>query len=288
MKKEPDLVTIILITYNSSSYVVETLNSIKNQTYNNIELVLTDDCSTDNTVDICSDWIDSFADRFVRVKIITAKVNNGVSSNCNRGLFEAKGKWVKFIAGDDLLISSCISKNVNFANSHKEASFIFSHVQCISQDSIDIKDDEFLPHNNFFQLSSNEQFNLLIINNRVFAPTSFIKRDVAIELNGFDEEIRNIEDYPMWIKATSKGYKLFLLEEKTVKYRVYIGSISKGSRKKMKNDLAKLYYNYKLKNLNFRNFLYIWEDFLALKALNFKNEKLLRLLSPIYIYRSLR
>ena len=78
------LVSIVIITYKSSAYVLETLESAKAQTYRNIELIVTDDCSPDNTVEICKDWIENNKDCFVRTELITVPENTGISLNCNR------------------------------------------------------------------------------------------------------------------------------------------------------------------------------------------------------------
>ena len=107
LEKQP-LVSIIVITYNSSKYVLETLESAKAQTYQNIELIVSDDCSIDNTVEICREWIENNKERFVRTELITAEKNTGIPANCNRGVKAAQGEWVKLIAGDDILYNNCI------------------------------------------------------------------------------------------------------------------------------------------------------------------------------------
>ena len=72
MHKNP-LVSVILVTYNSAKFVTETLESIKEQSYDNIELIITDDCSFDGTVEVCNNWIEKNKTRFVKTNIITVK-----------------------------------------------------------------------------------------------------------------------------------------------------------------------------------------------------------------------
>ena len=122
------LVSIIVITYNSSKYVLETLESAKAQTYQNIELIVSDDCSTDDTVEVCKKWIAKNTERFVKVEIITAHENTGIPKNCNRGVYESRGEWVKLIAGDDILLSTCIQKNVDYTTASPAIKFLFSKV----------------------------------------------------------------------------------------------------------------------------------------------------------------
>ena len=81
---ENPLVSLGITTYNSANTIVETLQSAYQQTYDNIELVISDDYSTDDTVSICKKWLKENGHRFVNTRIVTAPVNTGTSSNCNR------------------------------------------------------------------------------------------------------------------------------------------------------------------------------------------------------------
>ena len=84
-KSDAPLVSIVLITYNSSKYILETLESVKNQVWENIELIISDDGSTDDTTTICSNWLEENKERFQNVQLITVAKNTGIPSNCNRG-----------------------------------------------------------------------------------------------------------------------------------------------------------------------------------------------------------
>ena len=120
------LVSVFVITYNSSRFVLEALESIKNQTYKHIELIISDDCSTDSTVDLCKNWIEKNKERFVNSTIITVSANTGVSANCNRAVTAAKGNWLKGIAGDDVLLPNCIQDNVNYILQNPAVFFVQS------------------------------------------------------------------------------------------------------------------------------------------------------------------
>ena len=78
------LVSVCVVTYNSAATIVDTLESIKAQTYQNLELVVSDDCSKDDTVKVCREWIAANKDRFAAATVIESEVNTGVSANCHR------------------------------------------------------------------------------------------------------------------------------------------------------------------------------------------------------------
>ena len=83
------LVSVITATYNSSDFITETLDSIFNQTWEAVELIITDDNSLDDTVEVCRQWLNAKSSRFIRTELITSEVNTGVSGNANRGLMAA-------------------------------------------------------------------------------------------------------------------------------------------------------------------------------------------------------
>lgn len=94
---------MVVITYNSSKTVVETLESIKAQTYQNLELIVSDDCSPDKaTIETVQKWLDANGSRFVHAELVTADRNTGVSGNINRGVAKSHGEWIK-----SLLVTIC-------------------------------------------------------------------------------------------------------------------------------------------------------------------------------------
>jgi len=123
------LITVVVVAYNSSSFIIEALDSVYNQTWRKIELIVTDDCSNDNTVELCHSWMDIHKSRFVRIKMVTSEKNTGVSGNANRGLYSANGEWIKFIGADDALKPTCIEDNIRWISEHPEIKVLLSRVE---------------------------------------------------------------------------------------------------------------------------------------------------------------
>lgn len=130
MKTEEPLVSIIVITYNSSKYVLETLESAKAQTYKNIELIISDDGSTDETIKICQEWLNTNQHEFVNTELITVEKNTGIPANCNRGVKVAKGEWIKVLAGDDVMLDDAIKKYTKFVKFDSNIELV--HAECES------------------------------------------------------------------------------------------------------------------------------------------------------------
>lgn len=244
------LVSIIIITYNSSKYVLDTLESAKEQTYINTELIITDDGSSDNTLDICKKWIDLNGNAFKRVKLVTTNKNSGIPANCNRGVKAAKGEWIKLIAGDDILLPNCIDTFVNYTRVER-SSFYFSDFIYINESGTlnDLNSSSLLDMS-FFKLDEEEQYRKVLIGG-VFipAPTCFINRETLFEVGLFDEEIFLCEDYPMWIKVTKEGYKLTLVNEKTVKYRLNEEGVMRSKNILYEQSMKRVFFKYRFKSL---------------------------------------
>jgi alpha-1,3-rhamnosyltransferase len=271
MNNQP-LVSVPVITYNSAKFVLETLESIKAQTYQNIELIISDDCSTDNTVELCQKWVEENQERFVRTQIITSEVNTGISANLNRAEAACQGEWVKGIAGDDLLMPNCINECLECVRTNKDISFLFGQMQVFDADKLvcEEKELEICRYNNMMsRLSNEQQLNVIIEGNCPPAPTLFYKlTSVNSMLCHNDERIKCIEDWPKWIRILQSGARLHFMEKKIVRYRM--GGVSSSA----------LWYSMQLfRDRRMVYYYYIWDilsdkdtDLLRKKTIDFECE----------------
>tara|TARA_Y100001963_G_scaffold146880_1_gene222454 strand:+ start:544 stop:1458 length:915 start_codon:yes stop_codon:yes gene_type:complete len=222
------LVSVVVITYNSSKYVLETLESIKGQTYSKIELVISDDCSTDETVSICREWIQDNKRRFVRTKIVEFHRNTGVAPNCNRGLHASSGEWLKIIAGDDLLLAEALDDFIAFVNESTKRLVVVSDLLFFHGKSGLFSVS---PGNN--EMSAESQLkDLLLVDASIvpsIGPSGFLNKNLMDLVGGFDESYPMIEDFPLSIRLLDHGFKIYALNKPCVKYRINKGSISTGS-----------------------------------------------------------
>jgi alpha-1,3-rhamnosyltransferase len=260
------LVSVIVVTYNSSRFVCETLESIKNQIYENIELIISDDCSSDNTIELCSKWIEKNIKRFNDVKILKSKDTEGIASNCNQGLGVARGEWVKLIAGDDMLLPNCLSKYISFVKANPESQVLFSNCKIY----VDIFDNTNFVKNSKCEdllisnskISARQQYELLLRESYIYAPTVFFQKKCLEDIGGFDNEIRNIEDKPMWLRLTKSGIKLIFVDFYSVNYRIHNSSV----QRKRSNLIYGTYYENSFRLFN----KYIKDNLSIIEKLNYQ------------------
>lgn len=229
MESKNPLVSVFIVTYNSQDYIIEALESVKSQTYQNIELVVSDDCSSDDTVSKVKQWIGQNKERFVRIEVVETPVNTGIPANYNRAVRACQGEWLKMMDGDDLLLPNCVEDNVRYVTEHTEVQIVFSDMYIfkdgdgrkIIRRKFKEKDKE------FFKVGLSEQLRWLLGDNVLPSQTCFIRGDL-LKQNPYEEKYRLLEDYPMWIKLSLKGILFCYFDKCTAMYRI-VDSVSSNS-----------------------------------------------------------
>lgn len=229
MKPNLPLVSVPVITYNSSKTVIATLDSIYNQTYPKVELIVSDDCSSDDTLKLVRTWLKTHQDRFVRVVILAENKNTGTCCNCNRAEDACEGDWIKLIAGDDLLRETCIDDFVSYVEQHPSSICVFGKIHAFGGTKEHCLLSESAFDYSFFDKSVTDQLHYLIYErNCIPAAAAFYHRETIRELNvRFDERLFIIEDYPRWINLLKKGVRFDFIDKEVVDYRVNTG-VSNG------------------------------------------------------------
>jgi glycosyltransferase involved in cell wall biosynthesis len=219
--KEP-LVSIVAACFNHSQFLEETLNSIVNQSYSNIEVVITDDGSTDNSVVLIKDWM---AKNTIKCTLIANEKNEGICKTFNKGLEKCNGKYFQVIACDDVMLVDKIEKQVAaFENSAEEIAVIYTDAQVIDENSILVQPS----FSNYWKFPENAStsFEGLLKQNTIIAPSVLVRRSTMLEMKGFDESLC-YEDWDMWLRLAKK-YQFLKLDEPLVQYRNFSTSMSQG------------------------------------------------------------
>jgi alpha-1,3-rhamnosyltransferase len=225
------LVTIVVVTYNSGATIRQTLASLLDQQYARIEVIFSDDGSTDNTLDVIRHWMSGYRHRFDRVLLLESATNQGLCRNMARAYERALGEWLKPIAGDDFLLPNAIGRYVAFARERDHAVVVAQVATFSSRYGPDALKDPTLPAPADARLIDGPRDALLremLARNVVAAPGVLIERAAYEAIGGVDLAFTHLEDWPLWINLLRAGKTFGLLEETLVAYRVAAQSLSTG------------------------------------------------------------
>jgi glycosyltransferase involved in cell wall biosynthesis len=202
MSNKP-LVSICSPCYNHEKYLEDYFLGIINQTYDNLELILIDDCSTDSSVDIIRRWMPQLKKRFKNVIFIENDVNLGVVRNCNKTLTYAQGEYIRFLATDDTLLKHDIQSKVSLMEEHKDWGICYGRAIVVDKDfhyGDDTRNKYITP--SLPRIMEGDQFfKKLLYGNFIYALTVMFRKSIFDTFGYFDENIE-YEDYEYWLRIS--------------------------------------------------------------------------------------
>jgi glycosyltransferase involved in cell wall biosynthesis len=211
------LVTVICTCYNHQRFLKESLDSVFNQTYQNIQIIVVDDASTDGSRNI----IESYLKERSGLTAVFNEVNKGICVSFNKGLALAKGKYIIDLATDDVMERDKIEKQVHFFEKLNDTyAALFTNARHIDEVSkpldLHFKPGERVPEGNIYK-------DVIM---RFFLPGAsiMVRRKVLEELGGYDESLA-YEDFDFWVRS-SRNYKYAYLNEPLIRHRILRGSLS--------------------------------------------------------------
>ena len=217
MSNKP-LVSILVSYYNDELFLEETITSILNQSYSNIELILLNHASTDNSRNIAHSFNDS------RIKYIDYPQNTGAYSGVLtiEMLKLAQGKYIKVFSADDVLLNDGLEKLVNYMESHPHIDFAFGNVEYIDKNSKDLKESFFNTRENFNIQDTNLQILKKFFEGYSILPYAgqIIKKEILKE-NYFDKTYIMLYDVMLWTQLLAEGYKIGLYNQIVANYRIH-------------------------------------------------------------------
>lgn len=248
MNKDVTLVSVVVQAYNSSDTIIQTLESVKAQTYPSIELIVTDDHSKDDTIEVASKWMIENQDVFVDMKLVTSDINTGIPGSNNRALKKVSGEYVEFLAADDCMMPNAIQQYMNFCENNPELIPI-SKVVLFWDGECDAEPVQRYCERcyEYARLDRERQYQKLLVQNWIVAPAAaFYPVRILDRLKGFDEAYRWMEDYPLNLKLMHRGYSFGLIDQELIRYRISGSSITGSSMTPLKKAEAKLFFREKL------------------------------------------
>ena len=212
-----DLVSVIMPSYNTADYISESIKSVQAQTYTNWELIIVDDCSTDNTDEVVGAFLGD-----QRIRYLKNKKNSGAAVSRNRALREAKGRWIAFLDSDDLWVPEKLEKQIGFM---KKNGYSFSYT---NYEEIDMAGQK-----TGVKITGPKKITKTGMFNYCWPGCLTVMYDAAaiglIQIT----DIKKNNDYAMWLKVCKKA-DCYLLDEYLAEYRKgRKGSVSTHSVKTM-------------------------------------------------------
>jgi len=227
---EQPLVTVVVVSYNHSKFVKENLDSIKNQTYKNIQLIVGDDASPDQSADVIEQWLQE--NKFSAEKNFHIQ-NTGLAAMLNECVALAKGKYIKLIAADDFLHPQALEKSVSKLESlGNKYGMLFTNTHTIDNDSNIIED--IANYDTLGNIDPHIFRKELIKGNRIAALTVLLRTDVLKETGKYDSKFI-VEDFYRWLMISEK-YLIGYIPEKLAYYRMHQENISKIREEKIEME----------------------------------------------------
>lgn len=215
------LVSIITPTYNCSNYIKDTIESVLNQTYQNWEMIVVDDLSRDDTLDI----VRIYAKQDARIRVFSLKEKGGASIARNFAINKANGMYIAFLDGDDLWLPEKLEKQICFMNKYNYV-FTYTNYYIMQSKFVDNK-KRLLPIQKCPQKVAYKE---MLKRNYIGCLTVMFDAEKVGKINIPRLDKRN--DYALWLKILQKGFEAHLLDESLAIYRNHQG-LSHGSKFKL-------------------------------------------------------
>lgn len=214
------LVSICIPTYNAGDFIEEALRSIVGQSYKNIEIIIGDNASTDNTYEI----VEKFQKKDSRIRYYRNEINLGYSGNCNKLISMSNGDYIAIYHSDDVYDVNIIEKEVEVLNNDIDLLGIFCLYDQIDKHGKVIEINKFPTNSDktLHKVYLDEFINIVIDRGGscFCCPTSMIRKDIYEKLNGYDPDLKYIEDQDMWGRILLNG-PIGIINEKLIRYRIH-------------------------------------------------------------------
>lgn len=209
-------VSVIIKSFNHEKYIAGAINSILNQSFQDFEIVVTDDASTDKSSEI----IRSFKDP--RINFVSLKQNQGISLTMNATLNRARGELIAILNSDDIALPDRLERQVQYLSTNSRVSALFSLPIQIDEEGERIESTH--DFQSAAELADSPCYTWLrkffFQGNCLCAPTAMIRRSAIIECGGYDPRLGSLNDFDYWIRMLIKGHIFHMMREPVTLFRI--------------------------------------------------------------------
>jgi len=284
-------VSVVIISFNQEEFIAKAILGALNQEYENLEVVVSDDGSTDKTRQI----IEALGSKYpLRLITILNKENVGITKNCNRALRECTGEYITFIGGDDVMLQGKISAQISWFQSGSNRVMCGHPVECILSDGSRSPNQEYTNPNNYGEGPLN-----YLKRNKMLHGTSIMVKRAAIPKYGFDERITVASDFKFWVDVLIGGGEYGTVQGVFAQRRIHANNITRNQEKIFQDYelsyylIGRQYPEYKKMCINLTaQHVYYYQGVAQLKLGNMENSRKFLLksfkLRPFYFKAWLR
>lgn len=213
-------VTVIALCYNHERFVLECLESIRAQTFQDFELIVADDCSRDRSPELIAAWL---AAHYPRARFIRHTANRGICATLNEALAAAQGTYISMTAADDVWLPHKLASQVALAQSlGAGTAVIYSDAEQMNEDG-KLLPTRFLEAHGVTDTPHGNVFSRLADGNFIPAMTTLIRRDALLAVGGYDERLQ-YEDFDMWLRLADR-YAFAFQPQIAARYRIVTSSL---------------------------------------------------------------
>lgn len=218
------LVSIFCLSYNQANFIKESLDSISSQTYTNYEILICDDNSKDNSVEVIEQWISE--NLTLSISFVKHLENKGICKSLNELLSLCKGKYIQMLALDDILLPNKLQNHKSILeNSSESQVMVFTDSYIIDEHS-QLYENTFIPfHYHFLEMKTGNFYDRISKDNFIPAMSCLLKTEIIKNEGGWDENL-TFEDYDMWLRL-SKKFDFIYHNEKSCQYRLHSNNTHK-------------------------------------------------------------
>lgn len=230
------LVTMIVLSYNHSRFILETLESVKAQTYKHTELIIVDDCSTDDSVAVIDRWL---RENRIDCTFIRHQKNQGICKSLNEALRLTTGKYISMIASDDVWLPDKVECQVATMESQPDkVGVLYSDAFQMDEDGHALPDSYITTYWKLPEMPQGQVLNTLLQTNFIPGPTALIRRSCYDEVGLYDENLP-WEDWDMWMRI-ARHFSFLYSPIPSTKYRNHQTSLSHSDPVRMLKDSFKI------------------------------------------------
>ena len=215
MSEKNPAITIAVPSYNHGRYIGRTIGSLFEQTYRNFEIIVIDDGSTDNSVEVIQKTLDE--NRELAVTFETQE-NKGLSVTLNRALTMARGRYFGFLPSDDFFHPRKLERQMELLDNHPSLAGCFTWQEVVDAQGNPTTDRAIMEWFDLNYVTAFNYFPLLLERNFLAAPSALMRSDLIIDAGGFDESLVYLQDHDLWLRLLAE-HEAPIIHERLLYYR---------------------------------------------------------------------